>query len=65
MLDQTHFVFITKAALSKQCKAMTLEWKVAMIKDAENGRRRRSSIVKEFSIASSTLSTVLKNKDSY
>lgn len=49
--------------LSKQCKALTLEWKAALIKEIKRGGRTKSSIAKEFSIATLTLSTVLKNKD--
>lgn len=47
---------------SKQCKSLTLEKKVALIKEVEKGGRTKSSIAQEFGIPLSTLSTVLKNK---
>ncbi|KAH7968223.1 hypothetical protein HPB52_007036 [Rhipicephalus sanguineus] len=46
----------------KQCKSLTLERKVALIKEVEKAGRSKSCIAKEFGIPLSTLSTVLKNK---
>ncbi|KAH6940864.1 hypothetical protein HPB50_009103 [Hyalomma asiaticum] len=46
----------------KQCKSLTLERKVALIKEVEKGGRTKSSIAQEFGIPLSTLSTVLKNE---
>lgn len=52
-----------KMALSKQRRALTLERKVALFKEVQKGGRSKFSITKGFSIAPSTLPTVLKNRD--
>lgn len=43
------FFIMVEMALSKQCKALTMEWKVALIK-VEKGGRRKTSIAKEFTL---------------
>lgn len=60
---EAFFSFTVKMALSEQCKALLLEWKVALIKEVEKGGRSKFSTAKEFGLASLTLSTVLKNKE--
>lgn len=50
-------------AEQRKCKSLTLERKVALIKEVEKGGRTKTSIAKEFGIPLSTLSTVLKNKE--
>ncbi|XP_072141606.1 tigger transposable element-derived protein 4-like [Dermacentor andersoni] len=46
----------------KQCKSLTLEKKVSLIKEVDKAGRSKTSIAKEFGIPLSTLLTVLKNR---
>lgn len=53
-------------SLSKPCvtyRTLTFEQKIAAIREVEKGIKKKCVIAKEFGIASSTLSTFLKNKN--
>lgn len=51
------------ASNSKKMKAISLDTKVEIINEVEKGLKTKSDIAKEYGLASSTFSTILKNKD--
>ncbi|KAH6925567.1 hypothetical protein HPB50_007278 [Hyalomma asiaticum] len=61
---EKHLLSVSAASMAslKQCTSLTLERKVALIKEVEKGGRTKSNIAQEFGIPLSTLSAVLKNK---
>ena len=55
---------ILKMDNNKKRKAIPLELKFEIINEVENGLDSKSEIARKHGLASSTLSTIVKNKDS-
>lgn len=51
------------ASYSKKRKAISLDTKVEIVNEVKKGLKTKSDIAKEYGLASSTFSTILKNKD--